>query len=96
MGGRVVAEGRGWSDVTGKALATTTHGLVSREEGSLALSIRLEIKSCKHGRVLLYLRAQKLCESRGGRPGLPSVISLMVYVDVKQHSTNQSSRDQKL
>ena len=30
-------------------------------------------------------RAQELCESRGGRPGLPSLISLMVSVDVKQH-----------
>ena len=30
------------------------------------------------------LRAQELCESRGGRPGLPSLISLMVSVDVKQ------------
>ena len=30
-------------------------------------------------------RAQELCESRGGRPGLPSLISLMVFVDVKQH-----------
>ena len=28
-------------------------------------------------------RAQELCESRGGRPGLPSLISLMVSVDVK-------------
>ena len=28
-------------------------------------------------------RAQELCESRGGRPGLPlSLISPMVYVDV--------------
>ena len=25
------------------------------------------------------------CVSRGGRPGLPSLISLMVPVDVKQH-----------
>ena len=30
-------------------------------------------------------RAQELCESRGGHPGLPSLISLMVSVDVKQH-----------
>ena len=28
---------------------------------------------------------QELCESRGGRPGLPSLIVLMVSVDVKQH-----------
>ena len=36
-------------------------------------------------------RAQELCETRGGRPGLPSLISLRV-VDVKQHSTNPDSR----
>ena len=31
-------------------------------------------------------RAQELCESRGGRPGLPSlIIKPTVYVDVKQH-----------
>ena len=30
-------------------------------------------------------RAQKPCESRDGRPGLPSLISLMVSVDVKHH-----------
>ena len=34
------------------------------------------------------LRAQELCESRRGRPGLPSLISLVVSVDVKQHSTS--------
>ena len=33
-------------------------------------------------------RAQELCESRGGRPGLPSLISLMISVDVKQHFNN--------
>ena len=32
---------------------------------------------------------QELCESRGGRPGLPSLISLRFpTVDVKQQSTN--------
>ena len=31
------------------------------------------------------LRAQKLCEGRGGRPGLPSLIRLRFFVDVKQH-----------
>ena len=31
------------------------------------------------------IRDQKLCERRGGRPGLPSLIVLMVSVDVKQH-----------
>ena len=30
-------------------------------------------------------RVQELCESRGGRPGLSVLMSLMVSVDVKQH-----------
>ena len=30
---------------------------------------------------------QELCESAGGRPGLPVLMSLMVSVDVKQHWT---------
>ena len=30
-------------------------------------------------------RVQELCESRGGRPGLFVLTSLMVFVDVKQH-----------
>ena len=33
----------------------------------------------------LCIRAQELCESRGGRPGLPVLICLMVPVDVKHH-----------
>ena len=40
-----------------------------------------------------HCRAQELCESRGGRPGLPSLISLMVSVDVKQHSTTVGHND---
>ena len=35
-------------------------------------------------------RAQELCESLGGRPGLPSLISLMVSVDVKHHERRKS------
>ena len=31
------------------------------------------------------VRVQELCESRGGRPGLSVLTSLMVSVDVKQH-----------
>ena len=34
-----------------------------------------------------YDRVQNLCESRGGRPGLPVLMSLMVSVDVKQRWT---------
>ena len=30
-------------------------------------------------------RVQELCESRGGRPGLPVLMSLTASVDVKQH-----------
>ena len=30
-------------------------------------------------------RVQELCVSRGGRPGLPVLMSLTVSVDVKQH-----------
>ena len=32
----------------------------------------------------IFLRVQEPCESRGGRPGLPVLMSLMVSVDVKQ------------
>ena len=31
------------------------------------------------------LGVQELCGSRGGRPGLPVLMSLVVSVDVKQH-----------
>ena len=36
------------------------------------------------------LRAQEMCESRGGRPGFPSLIVRTVSVDVKQHSKRRS------
>ena len=53
-------------------------------QASLAKTRLLKrISSC------LYLdRAQELCESRGGRPGLPSLIVLKVPVDVKHHLKN--------
>ena len=38
-----------------------------------------------------WTRAQELCESRGGRPGLPVPNKPPVSMDVKPHSTNQSS-----
>ena len=38
----------------------------------------------KHHVYFVDIIAQELCESRGGRPGLP-VPSLMVSVDVKHH-----------
>ena len=33
-----------------------------------------------------------LRESRGGRPGLPVLMNLMVSVDVKQHCENRGGR----
>ena len=33
----------------------------------------------------LGVRVEELCENRGGRPGLPVLMSLTVSVDVKQH-----------
>ena len=38
--------------------------------------------------LLTAVIAQELCESRGGRPGLPVLNKPTVSVDVKQHSTN--------
>ena len=36
---------------------------------------------------MAHIRAQELCESRGGRPGRSVLMSLTVSVDVKQHWT---------
>ena len=33
----------------------------------------------------VHIRAQELCERRGGRPGLSVLMSLTLSVDVKQH-----------
>ena len=38
-------------------------------------------------------RAQELCESQGGRPGLPVPNKPTVSVDVKQHSTNKCKEE---
>ena len=35
----------------------------------------------------VLVSVQELCESRGGRPGLPVLMNLMVSVDVKEHWT---------
>ena len=40
------------------------------------------------------VRAQELCEGRGGRPGLPSLISVMVSLDVKQHTCLKMGSDE--
>ena len=40
--------------------------------------------SLTRGGTVRQLSVQELCESRGGRPGLSDLTSLMVSVDVKQ------------
>ena len=40
-------------------------------------------------RMLFEFRAQELCESRGGRPGLPSLISLRFLWTLSNTSTDQ-------
>ena len=39
-------------------------------------------------------RAQELCESRGGRSGLPFLKFLMVSVDVKQHERKKNLEEE--
>ena len=45
------------------------------------------LKSLSHFFPNFHFRVQELCESRGGRPGLSVLTSLMVSVDIKQHWT---------
>ena len=52
------------------------------------LMVSVDVQQCGRTAALnsAKLRARDLCESRGGRPGLPpSLIILMVSVDVKHH-----------
>ena len=42
------------------------------------------------------LGSRELCESGGGRPGLPSLMVLMVSVDVKQHRRQPRFRAEEL
>ena len=53
-----------------------------------ATFLRIGKESCgyKQDRSLHLHRVQELCESRGGCPGLPVLMSLMVSVDVKHWS----------
>ena len=53
-------------------------------KATVSVDVKQHFSQLQHDFVLCH-RAEELCESRGGRPGLPSLISLMVYVDVKQH-----------
>ena len=41
-------------------------------------------------------RVQELCESRGGRPGLPIPNKPTVSVDIKQHSANVTGLGKRL
>ena len=50
----------------------------------ISLMVSVDVK--QHLKEIAKIRAQELCESRGGRPGLPVPnIVLMASVDVKQH-----------
>ena len=42
---------------------------------------------CGEGHIYIYIIVQELCESRGGRPGLSILTSLLVSVDVKIYCT---------
>ena len=53
--------------------------------------MRVNTRDINSTRATTSDKPQELCESRGGRPGLPSLISLTVSVDVKQHSANNLS-----
>ena len=48
-------------------------------------SLRAELRGCVkvEAAVLILPIVQELCESRGGRPGLSVLTSLLVSVDVK-------------
>ena len=52
---------------------------------NLSIICQLTSEDTKQHFIQPLFRVQELCESRGGRPGLPVLMSLMVSVDVKQH-----------
>ena len=57
-------------------------------DGACGGGMVLEIH--KNGSIPRTLRAEEVCESRGGRPGLPVPNKPTVSVDVKQHSTTNA------
>ena len=59
--------------------ATAKEYMVTRNTKDTLLKLKQKNKNC--------IIVQELCESRGGRPGLPVLMSLTVSVDVKQHGT---------
>ena len=46
---------------------------------------KIENATLKLRATVSSIKAQEVCESRGGHPGLPVLMSLKVSVDVKQH-----------
>ena len=50
----------------------------------IIIIIIMESCTMKVDLLLLLVRVQELCESRGGRPGLPVLMTRTVSVDVKQ------------
>ena len=67
---------------------TQTANKFSLALSSFFFTLKMVITSIHCWDVLFIV--QELCESRGGRPKLSVLTSLLVSVDVKQHSTNQS------
>ena len=57
-------------------------------EAALAISVSKEVHR--------EFRVQELCESRGGRPGLPVPNKPTVSVDVKQHYPSLFQRAQSI
>ena len=56
------------------------------QENSSGYSSNLsKYKNIKVRRILFVRIVQQLCESRGGRPGLSVLMSLLVSVDVKNY-----------
>ena len=48
----------------------------------ISLMVSVDVK---HHVYNVSIRVQEMCESRGGRPGLSVLTSLMVFVDIKQY-----------
>ena len=61
-----------------------SHTLIGLDSSACAAAVAMALHIQVHGCSLGH-RAQELCESRGGRPGLPPLIVFMVSVDAKQN-----------
>ena len=70
---------------------------MKRAARGLSVEVRSPLALCYYfacTRIFMGQRAEELCESRGGRPGLPFLLNKpTVSVDVKQHSTNQNGNN---